>query len=62
MEYPKRLYRGGKGITVNNIEEEQEFLGRPAEPIAPPVPKLIPVKKEEPVTYKKYTGTHKRKE
>ena len=34
LEYPKRLYRGGKGYTVNNIDEEQEFLGGPAKIIA----------------------------
>lgn len=28
LEYPKRLYRGGKGFTVNNLDEEQEFLGQ----------------------------------
>ena len=27
IEYPKRLYRGGKGHTVNSLEEEQLFLG-----------------------------------
>jgi hypothetical protein len=26
IEYPKRLYRAGKGYTVNNLEEEQAFL------------------------------------
>lgn len=26
IEYPKRVYVGGKGYTVNNIDEEQELL------------------------------------
>jgi len=28
-DYPKRLYRSGKGYTVNNLDEEQEFLTSP---------------------------------
>lgn len=37
MDYPKRLYRAGKGFTVNNLEEEQAFLGENI-PVVSPVP------------------------
>lgn len=37
IEYPKRLYRGGKGYTVNSIEEEQEFLGGAPASVSVPV-------------------------
>lgn len=48
QEYPKRLYRAGKGTTINSLEEEREFLTQPVmEKPVPPVREILATKKSE---------------
>ena len=43
QEYPKRLYVGDKGVTVNSVEEEAGVLGSKAQPLPVSSEAAIPV-------------------